>query len=283
MMQLGDFKISLINDGTFKLDGGTMFGMVPKILWGRLAEADKDNRIVLGKNCFLVETPQSKILIETGIGSVKMSDKAKSIYEMDDKYNLVFSLKKKGVNPQDIDIVILSHLHFDHAGGNTVADKHNKFIPTFSNARYIIQKGEWDAALKPNELTRRSYLIENLLPLKEKKLLELIDGDKEIVKGIKVKITGGHTRYHQIVSIESNGKKALFLGDLVPATFHLKTPYLTAYDAYPLELIEIKKKVVAQAIKDRSLLLWYHDPKISMGFLEEDKDGGIRIKSKDKG
>jgi glyoxylase-like metal-dependent hydrolase (beta-lactamase superfamily II) len=278
-MQLGDFELTLINDGTFKLDGGTMFGMVPKVLWEKVISPDKNNRITLGKNCFFIKTPKDNILIETGMGGSKISDKGRSIYEIDDEDNLSSGLAKNGLKPEDIDIVILSHLHFDHAGGNTILDRHNNFIPVFPNARYIIQRGEWEAAINPNELTRRSYLAENLLPLKKYKLLELVEGDKEIIKGIKVKVTGGHTRYHQIISIQSKKEKAFFLGDLMPSTFHLKVPYITSYDAYPLELVKVKKEIIKRAVKEKVLLLWYHDPEISIGFLEQDRNGKITIQT----
>ena len=267
-MNFGKFKFSKVSDGKFWLDGGAMFGVVPKPLWNKLNPADKLNRIELGLNCLLIQTPQKNILIDTGVGQ-KLNEKFKEIYRVEKNTNLIDSLQKIGLKPENIDFVIDTHLHFDHCGGNTIK-KDGKFVPTFPKAKYVIQKQEWLDATNPNERTKASYLKENFIPIEEAGQLILVDGDTEILPGIRVIVTNGHTQGHQSVLIESEGKHAIYLGDLIPTTSHVKIPYIMGYDLYPLDIIEKKKEILNRAIKENWLLIFEHDPKIMFAYLVEE-------------
>jgi len=269
-MRLGGFDISLLSDGTFWLDGGAMFGVVPKAIWDKLNPADEENRIELGLNCLLIQTYDKNILLDTGLGD-KFDEKFKERFKVNKAKELNISLKEVGLTPEDIDMVINTHLHFDHAGGNTRLEMGNP-TPSFPRAKYVIQRGEWEDAINPNERTRASYLKDNLIPIQETGLLELIDGDTELLPGVRTIVTGGHTPNHQIVLLESEGKKALYLGDLVPTTSHIKTPYVMGYDLYPLDTMREKKEVLSRALDEHWLLIFEHDPKIGMGYLSQEGD-----------
>jgi len=269
-MRLGGFDISLLSDGTFWLDGGAMFGVVPKAIWDKLNPADEENRIELGLNCLLIQTYDKNILIDTGLGD-KFDEKFKERFKVNKAKELNISLKEVGLTPEDIDMVINTHLHFDHAGGNTRLEMGNP-TPSFPRAKYVIQRGEWEDAINPNERTRASYLKDNLIPIQETGLLELIDGDTELLPGVRTIVTGGHTPNHQIVLLESEGKKALYLGDLVPTTSHIKTPYVMGYDLYPLDTMMKKREILNRALEEHWLLIFEHDPKIGMAYLSEEED-----------
>lgn len=267
-MQLGTFKLSTVSDGRFWLDGGAMFGIVPKSLWSKFNPADEYNRIELGLNCLLIQTPEHTILVDTGIGE-KFDEKWREIYRVEKNTNLIDSLDKLGVTREDVDFVINTHLHFDHCGGNTLkAD--GKFVPTFPKAKYVMQKKEWFDATHLNERTKGSYLTENFIPIEEAGQLILADGDFEIVPGISVVVTGGHTRGHQSVMLASESKKAMYLGDLIPTTSHIKIPYIMGYDLYPLDVIEKKKQILDQALREKWLLIFEHDPRIAFAYLVEE-------------
>ncbi|MDI6839879.1 MAG: MBL fold metallo-hydrolase [bacterium] len=279
-MRFGESNLELLSDGKFWLDGGAMFGIVPKVIWNRLNPADSENRIELGLNCLLIQVGDKNILVDTGIGE-KMDEKFKGMYRVDKTCNLNDSLQKLGLSHDSIGVVINTHLHFDHCGGNTRIEN-GKLVPSFPNAKYVIQRGEWDAAINPNERTRASYLKENLVPIEEAGLLNLIDGDTEIVPGVKTIVTGGHTAGHQVVLIESHGNsegscgKALYLADLIPTTSHIKLPYVMGYDLYPLETMKKKRELLNIAVKEHWLLIFEHDPKIGMGYLSED-EGKLKL------
>lgn len=279
-MKFGKFEFSMVSDGTFWLDGGAMFGIVPKVLWNKTNPADELNRIELKLNCLLIQTPEKNVLVDTGIGE-KLDDKFKGIYRVERDFGLITSLEKNGLKPEDIDFVINTHLHFDHCGGNTIK-KDGKFVPTFSNAKYIIQKQEWHDATQSNERTKASYLKENFIPIEETGQLILVDGEHEIIPGIKVIATNGHTQGHQSVLLESEGKKALYLGDLIPTTSHVKIPYIMGYDLYPLDVMEKKEEVLRQAIEEKWLLIFEHDPKTPFAYLVEENGKQI-LKPKEDG
>jgi glyoxylase-like metal-dependent hydrolase (beta-lactamase superfamily II) len=264
-VKLGQFELSIISDGRFWLDGGTMFGVVPKVMWNKLIPVDELNRVELSLNCLLIETPEGNVLIDTGIGD-KLKDRFKEIYKMDRDITFVESLNRMGFKPENIDFVINTHLHFDHCGGNTIK-KDGKLIPTFPNAKYIVQKQEWSEATDSNERTKASYLKENFMPVKESGQLMLVDGNYEVLPGIKVIMTNGHTKGHQSVIIESEGEKAIYLGDLIPTASHIKIPYIAAYDLFPLAVVEKKKEILEQAIKEKWLLIFEHDPEITFAYL----------------
>jgi glyoxylase-like metal-dependent hydrolase (beta-lactamase superfamily II) len=199
----------------------------------------------------------------------------KEIYKTDSNRGLHSSLTALGIRPQHVDFVINTHLHFDHCGGNTIK-KNGRYVPAFPNARYIIQKDEWNNANAPNEKTRSSYRQSDFLPLEVAGQLQLIDGDYEVIPGIKTIVTPGHTLGHQSVLISSEGKDAFYLGDLVPMTYHLKIQYLTGFDLYPLELLNTKKEIIDRAIKKNWLLIFEHDPNTVFAYISEDA-GAIRV------
>ncbi len=269
-MKLGDFAIFLLSDGTFWLDGGAMFGVVPKAIWNRLNPADEANRIELGLNCLLIQTPNKNVLVDTGMGD-KYDEKFKERFNVQRPEGLIGALRGVGLTPEDIDAVINTHLHFDHAGGNTRLAG-GKPVPTFPRARYVMQRGEWEEAINPNERTQASYLKENLVPIQEAGLLELIEGDRELLSGVSTMVTGGHTKDHQMVLLEAGGRKALYLGDLVPTTSHIRTPYVMGYDLYPLDTMREKKRVLNEALNGHWLLIFEHDPKVGMGYLSQEGD-----------
>lgn len=271
-MKLGNIEIIPISDGSFKLDGGAMFGVVPRVLWEKRMPPDDRNRISMGLWVLLVKSDGKNILVNTGIGT-KYSDRYREIYDIQHPPDLISGLAQQGLKPDDINLVVLTHLHFDHCGGNTIyKNLQSELVPTFPNARYIIQKAEWANATNPNERTRASYLQENILPLKEAGVLDLIEGDKEIVPGIRVKTTGGHTRGHQVVLFESEGKKGVYWSDLIPTTAHIDLPYIMGYDLYPEETLNQKRQLVEQAINEKWLCFWEHDPVINCGYLIKDGD-----------
>ncbi len=266
-MKFGEFTLSLVSDGTFWLDGGAMFGIVPKVLWNKLNPADALNRIKLGLNCLLIQTPETKVLVDTGVGK-KLDVKFKEIYKVERDTGLIESLGKLGVQPEDIDFVINTHLHFDHCGGNTI-EQDGHYIPTFPHAKYMIQRQEWHDATNTNERTKASYVQRNFLPVEASGQLLLVDGDNEVLPGISVVVTNGHTRGHQSVIIESMGNKAIYFGDLIPTSSHVKIPYIMSYDLFPINVVEKKREILSQATKERWLLIFEHDPENPFAYLIE--------------
>lgn len=267
--KIGDLRIIHFSVSYFRLDGGAMFGVVPKPLWSRSIESDNRNRIPMGANLLLLETEEGWLLIDTGIGE-KWDEKRRDIYDIE----LHDPWKALGVSLDDISFVVFTHLHFDHSGGATVK-RGDKLVPTFKNARYFVQKKEWEDALNPNERTRASYRTIDFIPLQDR--ITLIDGERKITEEIRVLPTGGHTRGHQIVIFESKGEKGAFLGDLVPMVNHLPLPYIMAYDNMPLETLSQKKKVYELAIRESWLLFFEHDRTPMAGRLEK-IDGKYRLR-----
>jgi glyoxylase-like metal-dependent hydrolase (beta-lactamase superfamily II) len=265
-MLLGEFELITVSDGTFRLDGGAMFGVVPKSIWDKINPADPRNRILLSLNCLLIRAAGENILIDTGMGS-RFDEKSDEIYEINRSPGLEENLKKVGTPPEKIDSVILTHLHFDHCGGNTKLDSKGNLIPSFPNAQYFIQRKEWEDALSPNERTKGSYREDDLLLLEKAGQLHLIDGDFEVTPGVRTVITGGHTRGHQIVIIESEEKRCIFWGDLIPTTGHITVPYIMSYDLFPLDTIAEKKKWEEIAVSEKCLCHFEHDPRVTFAYL----------------
>lgn len=274
-MKFGEFELFSITDGLFKLDGGAMFGVVPKVLWQRTTPANEQNRILLGLNCLLIKREKENILVDTGIGNL-YDEKFAKMFEIERSVNLLDNLEKVGVAPQDITMVLLTHLHFDHCGGNCLRNEKGDIAPTFPNATYICQEGELEYAKHPDPRSKGSYLPHNWEPLEKAGQLQLISGNQEIIPGIEVFVTGGHTRDHQIVKIHENGKTACFLADLVPTNSHLRTPYVMGYDLYPKTTMEVKEKVLKQALEENWLLFFEHAPRVKAGYLVE-KEGKLQI------
>jgi glyoxylase-like metal-dependent hydrolase (beta-lactamase superfamily II) len=266
MPKLGKFSLEPVGDGFFRLDGGAIFGIVPRVLWEKTNPPDENNRILLGINPVLIRTGDENILVDTGIGG-KGDGKFNSIYAIEKKPSLHESLALLGLKEEDISIVINTHLHLDHAGGNTFKEENGSIRPTFPNARYFVQKGEWEDANHPNERTKRSYNPEDFLPVMEAGQMELIDGEREIVEGVSVFKTSGHILHLQLVKIESEGKTAVYLADIIPTTNHISPPFITGFDLYPLETLKAKKEIIKNALEKNWLLLFYHDPAVKMGYM----------------
>ncbi len=269
---LGNLELVPLFDGYLRLDGGAMFGVVPKPLWERRAPADARNRIRLATRPLLVRGEQT-LLIDAGVGG-KMDDRSVEIYGIDRSRNLDHTLADAGVAPDDIGIVLASHLHFDHAGGFTAAGADGRVLPRFPRARYVARTGEWEDATHPHERNRASYLQENFVPLAEAGVLTLLPGDDEVMPGVRVVRTGGHTMHHQIVMIESGGRTAVFAADLLPTAAHIDDPWIMAYDLYPMETLAFKRIFIRAAIEREYLIFFEHDPEIACGYIRE--EGGRR-------
>jgi glyoxylase-like metal-dependent hydrolase (beta-lactamase superfamily II) len=266
-MQLGDFELTPLLDRHFKLDGGAMFGVVPKPLWEKRAPPDDRNRISMAMRPLLVRA-RSTMIIDAGAGE-KMDARLQDIYSFDQTEKLDDSLARAGVRAEDVEIVLASHLHFDHAGGFTKKDASGAVAPRFPNARYLVSRGEWEDATHPHERNRASYFAENYVPLADAGVVDFIAGDRAIVPGVRVRRTDGHTRYHQIVYIESGGKTAVFTADLIPTTAHVDVPWIMAYDLYPMKTLAFKRAFVREAIDGEYLIFFEHDPAVAAGYIRE--------------
>lgn len=273
-MKLGKFQIEALSDGAFALDGGQMFGVVPKVLWSKQLPADDRNRVRLGLTCLLVRTGQENILIETGIGD-KFDAKFAEVYCVSHTTTLPYELMKRGFSPGDIDIVINTHLHFDHCGWNVRRDG-ERWVPTFPRARYVIQRGEWEHARRPTDRDRASYREDFFLAAEAQ--TEFLEGDREIVPGVRVEVVPGHTRNMQCVRIESEGQRACFISDLVPTQAHLAYPWIMSFDLYPLETLENKKRMLPQLAQQEALVVFPHDARTAWAKLGE-IDGKIVVSS----
>jgi glyoxylase-like metal-dependent hydrolase (beta-lactamase superfamily II) len=266
-IQLGELELTPLLDGYFRLDGGAMFGVVPKPLWEKRAPTDERNRIQLATRPLLVRGDRL-MLIDAGIGN-KMDARSVDIYAIDRTQNLSHSLVDLRLSFDDIEIALASHLHFDHAGGFTTRDSSGEIRPTFPNARYVVRTEEWEDATHPHERNRASYLQDDLVPLKAAGVLDLVDGDVEIMPGVRVRWTGGHVRSHQVVMIESGGRTAVFTADMMPTTAHIDEPWIMGYDLYPMETLAFKRTFVREAIDHEYLVFFEHDPIIAAGYIRE--------------
>jgi methylmalonyl-CoA epimerase len=267
---LGDLELVTVSDGFFHLDGGAMFGVIPRTLWEKKAAPDDRNRIRMAMRCLLVRGART-MLIDAGSGD-KMTAKQADIYGFERDFNLSHALASAGVSPHAIDIVLASHLHFDHAGGFTERGADGTVRPRFSRAQYVVRRGEWDDATHPDERTKGSYFFENYKPLAEHNVLQLVEGDGTIMPGVRVRRTGGHTMHHQIVMIESGGKTAVFAADLLPTTAHLPEVWVMGYDLFPVETLNFKRAFLQEALEREYLIIFEHDPVIAAGYIRE-RDG----------
>jgi len=268
---LGDFELSIISDGTYYLDGGAFFGVVPKVLWERRVQADEKNRITSGLNSLLIRTGEKNVLVETGIGN-KLNEKQTKIHGNNPQ--LLNNLHKAGVAPEDIDIVINSHLHFDHCGWNTIR-RNNEIVPTFPKAKYFAQAGEYEHSLLQLDRDKVSYLDENYGPLIRSGQMTLLRGGQQILPGISTRLYPGHTANMQAVLIESQGQTACYTGDLVPTTFHLDPTWVMAFDLDPLATIENRKRLYSEALPNNWLLIFTHDPKTPMAHIRKNDEGKL--------
>jgi glyoxylase-like metal-dependent hydrolase (beta-lactamase superfamily II) len=258
-MVIGDFRVELIPDTEFRLDGGAMFGVVPRVLWERVCPPDEFNRVQMGTHCLFVETPTEKILIETGMGE-KWTAKQTKIYGIFRRKTFSETLfDKTGCQPADITIVVNTHLHFDHCGGNTIFNQSGEIIPAFPKARYFVSQKEFQHAENPFERDRASYLPENWEALKKGGQLELKPSVYKVIDGITMTEMRGHNGSMQTVKIESGGQILYSFSDLIPTTAHIPLPWIMGYDLFPLETLENKKRLLPQALNENWLCWFYHD------------------------
>jgi glyoxylase-like metal-dependent hydrolase (beta-lactamase superfamily II) len=259
-MQFGDYRVEVVPDTEFRLDGGAMFGVVPRNLWSKVCPPDDQNRIRLNMNCLFIEAGRERILIDTGIGE-KWSDKQAAMYGIERDRSLGESLRAiTGYGPDDITAVVNTHLHFDHAGGNTKLDEQGATIPTFPKARYLISRDEFEHAEIPTERDRASYLPDNWRPLQASGQLELKEADYEVVPGLWMETRVGHNRSMQCARLESGGQTLFGFADIVPTRAHVQFAWIMGYDLYPVETLTAKKTLLPQATREGWLCLFYHDP-----------------------
>jgi glyoxylase-like metal-dependent hydrolase (beta-lactamase superfamily II) len=269
-LTLGDYELSIFSDGTYPLDGGAFFGVVPKVMWSRKVEADERNYVDTGLNSLLIRTGKQTVLVETGMGN-KLSERMVKFYGQPAK--LLENLATAGVAPEDVDIVINTHLHFDHCGWNTVRNANGKIVPTFPRAKYYAPEGERQYARRPSERDSISYIPDNYDPLVASGQMTLLKGGEELVPGISVKTFCGHTAHMQGVIVTSGGKTACYISDLIPTTAHIDITWGMGFDLYPLDTIESKKHYYARAIPEKWLTVFTHDPKTPWAYVEKDELG----------
>ena len=274
-MLFGDYRVEIVPDAEFRLDGGAMFGVVPRSLWAQSCPPDDENRIRMNMNCLFVEAGSERILIETGIGD-KWSPKHEAMYGITRSRTLGESVEAAtGYSPQEITIVVNTHLHFDHAGGNTTKNAAGDLVPTFPNARYFVSRDEHEHAESPHERDRASDLPEIWRPLRERGQLELKPADYEVVAGLRMETVAGHSRTMQCVRLERGARTLFGFADLVPMRAHVPLAWIMGYDLYPVETLEAKRRLLPQAARENWLCLFYHDPEVPLCRVVE-TDGKLR-------
>ncbi|MBN1587933.1 MAG: MBL fold metallo-hydrolase [Pirellulales bacterium] len=275
-MNLGSWQLDTVDGGTFSIDGGVVYGVVPKTLWQNVNSPDEQNRLQFRNNCVLARDGNQTILIDTGYGGKHLA-LDRRFYEMDEGEPLLRSLDALGVGPDDIDLVVLSHLHFDHAGGATRNIPGRGLAPTFGRARHLVGWMEWEDALSGAPEIQSAYPQENLTPLLESANIELLQGDESIVPGLRARLTGGHTRGHLAFMFESDGQTALYLGDLCATTTHLHPMWNLSYDTFPLQTRTVKPKLLTEACDGQWWVLWTHDMKVAAGRLTRHPKRGFQV------
>jgi glyoxylase-like metal-dependent hydrolase (beta-lactamase superfamily II) len=279
--KLGRWTVHAIQAGTQRLDGGAMFGVVPRPLWERRIKPDERHRILLGMRCLLVEHESGLVLIDNGAGN-KENDKFHEIYGVENRgadggTRLEDGLKQLGVRPSDIAVMINTHLHFDHGGGSTTRGADGKIVPTFPKARYVVQAGEYEYATHTNERTAASYFPHNFVPVRDAGQFDFVTGEKEIVKGIAVVPTPGHVPHHQGVKLESDGAVGFYVADLVPTTAHLPLPWIMGYDVEPLVTLETKRRILTRAVAEGWELVLEHDARTPWTRIAHDGKGYVVV------
>jgi len=269
IMQWGSRQLCSLHENVFWIDGGAMYGVVPRIIWEKLSPPDERNRVTLRANLMLIRSGEHNILVETGLGD-DIPERWKEIYGLREPSHLLEELTLAGLTPGDIDLVILTHLHFDHSGGCVHRDG-EVFRATFPRARHVIQKEEWQVAMNPDVRSRVSYRKEMLTPLMKEDLIRLVDGDEEIAPGVRVRLTGGHSAGHQVVTVTSPQGMVVYTGDLIPTVHHLKTSYVPSVDILPLETMRQKDRLIEEALEGHWLVFFGHDPEIDAGYLSRDE------------
>ena len=274
-MRLGRLRIDVVRGPEFRLDGGAMFGVVPKVLWERKFPADSKNRIRLATNCLLVRGADFVALVESGLGD-RWDPKARDLYAIDDRTTLAGSLAERGLRPEDVDALVLSHLHFDHAGGSTRREE-GLTVPAFPNSTLYVQAVELAHARAPHERDRASYRPDDWEPWAEAGKLEALSGEVEVRPGVSVVPVRGHSEGMQAVRIESEGEVAFYFADALPTSAHVPVPWIMGYDLYPVDLIENKKRLLARAVTEGWLCVFEHDPDVPWGRIVEGADGKRRV------
>jgi len=266
-LNIGTTSVNIVSDGTFLLDGGCVFGQVPKAQWELYTKPDRRNRIRLALNCLLIQTPNANILVDTGAGS-KRPEKLKEAYGLNGN-KLLKGLRALGLTARDIDIVVLTHLQFDHGGGCTKLDRSGSAVPTFTKAQYMVQRSCWDQAINPSERYAGSFYEDDFLPLEEKGLLTFLDGDSEIIPGVTVKVNDGPAAGHQIVLIERGSEKIAYVSDLIPTPYHLPLPYIPALDEQPNNTLDQKRELLKMAVDGGWLLIFGHGHEHRAGYVQQ--------------
>ncbi len=272
--ELDEITLTVLPTGSLRLDGGSMFGVVPRTMWEKEQKPDELNRILLAMNVMLVDDGKRKILIDTGAGE-KWDPKMKKIFDFD-LMSVEEYLQPAGIGPEDIDMVISTHLHFDHAGGNTRLDPDGNLVPVFPNALYVTQKGELETARARNERTAASYIPDNYEPLVEDGRFRLLEGDTHLTRNVSVRQAPGHTPHMQVVVVRAGGQTFAYLADLVPTVSHVRAPWIMGYDLEPLATLATKKRLLAEAFQEDWRLVFEHDPVLPAGRLIE-QDGRLSV------
>ena len=265
-MQLGNIKINTITDGSISVDGGSMFGKTPKSIWETIVKPDRKNRIRVDMNSLVIQTPNQNILIDTGAGS-KRVEKLKESHLLNGN-KLIKNMKRLGLTARDIDTVILTHLHFDVAGGCTKLDRTGNSVPTFPNATYIVQKKAYEDAISPTEFNKKSFYEDDYVPIQEAGQMKLIEGEEEICPGVVVSEAGGHTLGHQVVKIAVGSERIGFLGELVPTHHHLNLEHISGFDQFPNETLQMKKLFIENAINNGWIIVFSHSTGIVSGYIQ---------------
>jgi methylmalonyl-CoA epimerase len=264
---VGDLEVISVCDASFRLDGGALFGIVPKVLWSSTFPSDDQNRVEIAARQLIVRGVRT-MLIDAGFGD-KADETFLERFAVNRRRNLDHALADAGVAPEDIDIVLATHLHWDHAGGFTVRDRAGRLRPRFPRARYVVRRGEWEQATRPDERSRGSYTPDDFVPLMDAGVLELVADDQTIMPGVRVRRTGGHTMHHQMVLIESEGRRAAFPADLMPTTAHVAQSWIASIDLFPVETLTAKQAFVKEAIEHRTLIFFDHDPRTPAAYITE--------------
>ncbi|MEX2111675.1 MAG: MBL fold metallo-hydrolase [Pirellulales bacterium] len=275
-MNLGNWQLDSINGGTFSIDGGVAFGVVPKPLWSNVIAPDANNRVRLGANCLLARDGRRTVLVDAGYGD-KYGKLDRNFWELECGNPVVDNLAAVGVSPEDVDLVVMTHLHWDHAGGLTRYGDQRTIVPTFPNARYVIGREEWNDALGQSPELETAYPLQNLTPLADAGTVDLIDGDEEIVPGLRARQTGGHTRGHLAFSFTSAGQTAFFIGDVCATTLHLHPMWNLSYDTYPLVTRKVKPQLLGEAADGDWLVIWPHDIRTPAGRVQRHAKRGFEI------
>ena len=272
-MKIGKYNLRILTSGFFGLDGGAMFGIIPKVLWQKTNPPDDTNRIKLATKHLLLESSSKKLIIDVGMGT-KWNEKLKKIYAVDENHSMTQALNDAGLKHDDITDVILTHLHFDHAGGSTKSE-HGKFIPTFPNAKYHVQKENFDWAKNPTEKDRGSFVNDDFVPLAKEGVLNFLNGNEQFDDEIEFIVTNGHTFGQQLVKISDSSNTILFCADLVPTISHIPIPYLMGFDVQPLVTVKEKNEIFPIAAKENWKLFFGHDPEVAFATVKQ-TDKGVK-------